>query len=161
MSLPRLLAAATLASLGLTIPGPVPAVAQPCATASDCTSAAQYQRQDDRRGRDEYQSRNRDRDRNDDRDRRYDRNRDRDQFRWEYERNHHWRTQRSPRHDHWVGQRLPSRGAYIVILDYWDYGLPRPRPGYAYVRADRDVFLIAEATKRIIDAFVLLEAAGH
>lgn len=49
----------------------------------------------------------------------------------------------------------------MVILDWRDYGLPLPRPSYAYVRVDRDVYLISEATRRIIDAFVLLEAAGR
>jgi Ni/Co efflux regulator RcnB len=48
-----------------------------------------------------------------------------------------------------------------VIRDYDDYYLPPPRRGHYYARVDNDVYLVAEATKRIIDAFVLLDAAGR
>lgn len=151
----RLIVAATIASFGLAFAGPALTAPVPCSITAECMTLAQHKRQDDRRYRDEDRSR--------DRDRRYQRDwdRDRSRWRWEYERRERWRTKRHPRHDHWVGQHLPPRRPYMVILDWRNYDLPRPRPGYAYVRVDRDVFLIAEATKRIIDAFVLLEAVGR
>jgi len=49
----------------------------------------------------------------------------------------------------------------VVIHEYDDYNLPPPRRGHYYARVDNDVYLVAEATKRIIDAFVLLDAVGR
>lgn len=72
----------------------------------------------------------------------------------------HWRTDHHPRHRYWVGRRLP-RVQYVVIEHYDDYYLPPPRRGHYYVRSGNDVYLIAEATHRIIDAFVLLDAVGR
>lgn len=163
---PRLFATMALASFGFAFLNPALAAPQACPAEGDCITVAQSGRQDDRRYRDEERSRDRDRrehrETSRDRDRRdRDWDRERSRWRWEYERQHRWRTQRRPRHRHWVGRDLPPRGPYMVILDYRDYGLPRPRPGYAYVRMDRDVYLISEATRRIIDAFVLLEATGR
>jgi len=40
-------------------------------------------------------------------------------------------------------------------------GLPPPPRGYFYVRSDRDVFLVLETTRTIIDAFILLELLGR
>ena len=48
-----------------------------------------------------------------------------------------------------------------MIHEYDDYNLPPPRRGQYYARVDNDVYLVAEATKRIIDAFVLLDAVGR
>jgi Ni/Co efflux regulator RcnB len=49
----------------------------------------------------------------------------------------------------------------VVIHEYDDYYLPPPRRGHYYARVGNDVYLVAEATKRIIDAFVLLDAVGR
>ena len=65
-----------------------------------------------------------------------------------------------PRHGYWVGRRF-TRVEYVVIHDYDYYYLPPPRRGQYYARVDNDVYLVAEATKRIIDAFVLLDAVGR
>ncbi len=72
----------------------------------------------------------------------------------------YWR--RHPRHGYWIGRRFPFHHRhYVVIVDYDRYYLPPPRRGHFYVRVDDDVFLVAEASKRIIDAFVLLHAAAR
>lgn len=68
---------------------------------------------------------------------------------------------RHPRRAYWVGRRFPyERRYYVVIRDYHHYHLPPPPRGHFYARVDDEVFLVAEATKRIIDAFVLLDAAA-
>lgn len=77
-----------------------------------------------------------------------------------YGKHNRWRTGHHPRHGYWVGRSLP-RVEYVVIHEYNDYYLPPPRRGHYYVRHGSDVYLVAEATKRIIDAFVLLDAAGR
>ena len=63
-------------------------------------------------------------------------------------------------HDYYIGRRFP-RVQYVIIDHYDDYYLPPPRRGHYYARVDNDVYLVAEATKLIIDAFVLLDAAGN
>ncbi|HSF94795.1 MAG TPA: RcnB family protein [Thermohalobaculum sp.] len=72
----------------------------------------------------------------------------------------HLRSHHHPRHRYWVGRRAPRRDV-IVVYNYEEYYLPRPRRGHYYARVDNDVFLVAEATRRIIDAFVLLDAAAR
>jgi Ni/Co efflux regulator RcnB len=72
-----------------------------------------------------------------------------------------WRARHHPRHGHYVGRYLPRRTRYVVIRDYDDYYLPPPRRGHYYARVDNDVYLVAEATKLVIDAFVLLDAASR
>lgn len=72
----------------------------------------------------------------------------------------HWRARHHPRHDYWVGRRFP-RVEYVIIDHYDDYYLPPPRHGHYYARVDNDVYLIAEGTKLIIDAFVLFDAASR
>lgn len=42
---------------------------------------------------------------------------------------------------------------------YRDYDLPRPAQGHRYIRIGNEVYLIAEATQRIIEAIGLLDAA--
>ena len=69
-----------------------------------------------------------------------------------------WRQH--PRDWYWVGRHVPH-DRFAVIRDYRRYQLPPPGPGHFYARADRDVFLIAEGTRRIIDAFLLFEAVGR
>jgi hypothetical protein len=60
-----------------------------------------------------------------------------------------------------IGDTLPD---YVVLL-------PVPRdvlvhlhpvePGYRYVQVDKDIYLIGEASKKIIDAVTLLSAVGN
>lgn len=65
------------------------------------------------------------------------------------------------------GQQKFRHGDYIpdhVHYDYYDYhghGLPHPRKGHRYIRIGEDVYLIAEATQRVIEAINLLDAAGR
>jgi len=77
-----------------------------------------------------------------------------------WEKQKHWRARHHPRHHYWVGRRFP-RVEYVVIDHYDDYYLPPPRHGHYYARVDNDVYLIAEGTKLIIDAFVLFDAASR
>jgi len=42
---------------------------------------------------------------------------------------------------------------------YRDYDLPRPAQGHRYIRISGEVYLIAEATQRIIEAIGMLGAA--
>jgi Ni/Co efflux regulator RcnB len=71
-----------------------------------------------------------------------------------------WHAGHHPRHRSWAGRRLP-RTHYVVIERYNDYYLPPPRRGHYYARVDNDVFLVAQATHLIVDAFVLLDAASR
>jgi len=145
----RMIASAALASFSLAGVGPaLPAPAAPTALASPVTrgvgaAPAQYKQRDQRSQRD------------------HDQYRDRDRYRYEYDRNERWKTRRSPRRSEWKGRRLPPAAHYHVITRYWDYGLPPPPRGYFYVRSDRDVFLVLETTRTIIDAFILLELLGR
>lgn len=50
-----------------------------------------------------------------------------------------------------VGERLPSDLRYVVIEDYWRYGLPRPARGTQYVMIDNDVLRIMTETARVIE----------
>lgn len=72
----------------------------------------------------------------------------------------HRHARHHPRHDYWAGRHF-RHSRYVVIRDYGDYYLPPPPYGHFYARVDRDVFLVAEGTKRIIDAFVLFDAVGR
>lgn len=189
MTRTRLIVAATLASCGLflAMPAagavPVPVASSAADTFDSDTASEQYAKRDkDRRrirkhdrdrSRDRSRPRGRDRDRGyyRDRDRRYysDRERyrryrrdhDRGRFRWDYDRREHWRTQRHPRYRYWRGRRLPPRGRFLVIANYWDYYLPAPPYGHYYVREGNDVFLVLEATRLIVDSFILLELLGR
>ena len=57
------------------------------------------------------------------------------------------------------GDRIPDGVQYRVIVRYDDYHLSRPRPGHVYIETGRDIYLIAEATKRVIEAVNLVEKA--
>lgn len=60
-----------------------------------------------------------------------------------------------------VGYPLPRDVVIIPISDDLRRHLsPVPR-GYNYVRVDNDVLLIAEASKKVIDAVTLLSAVGN
>ena len=137
---------AVLTILGLTL-GSVPA-------------AAQWRDRDDRPGwRDRNEDRGRDRDRDRgawrdrDRDGRPDRNDRHDNRRWRYYGGNYgyngyqgrWRT----------GQRYPywrDRGYYIS--DYRAYGLPAPRQGYRYYRADNGDVVMAAVASGVIGLII-------
>lgn len=65
------------------------------------------------------------------------------------------------------GQQKFYRGDYIphhVRYDYFDYhrhGLPHPKHGRRYIRVGEDVYLIAEATQRVIEAVNILDHVGR
>jgi Ni/Co efflux regulator RcnB len=114
---------------------------------------------------DRYRRRGHDGDRHRARDRHRDRHGDwrrhRDRFHWDYDYRERWRTGRHPRKPYWKGRHLPPHGRFYVIRNYWDYHLPPPPHGHYYVRDNDDVFLVIEATRTIIDAFILLELLGR
>lgn len=58
------------------------------------------------------------------------------------------------------GDRVPDWRSY-ERLRYWDYGLEAPTPGYQYIRIGGDAYLIAEGTKRVIEAINLFDAVGR
>ena len=58
------------------------------------------------------------------------------------------------------GDRIPRH----VHYDYYDYhrhGLPHPKQGRRYIRIGEDVYLIAEATQRVIEAINLIDATNR
>ena len=57
-----------------------------------------------------------------------------------------------------VGQPVPA-DVEIVFVPRGD--LPEPREGYVYGRVDGDLLLIAEATRRVIEAVVAVDAASR
>lgn len=60
-----------------------------------------------------------------------------------------------------IGQPLPPTIVYQPLPPEL-LGQLRPAPrGYQYVRVDRDVLLISQASKNVIDAITLLSAVGH
>lgn len=60
-----------------------------------------------------------------------------------------------------VGQPLPA-GVFFEPVPIELLGHLRPAPyGYRYVQVDRDVLLIGEATKHVVDAVTLLSAVGR
>jgi len=60
---------------------------------------------------------------------------------------------------HWtVGDYIPGDVHYRRL--FWDeHDLPRPRPGYIYAEIGGDIYLLAEATQRVIEAINLVDAA--
>lgn len=58
------------------------------------------------------------------------------------------------------GERIPP-GIEWRFLDHTHYQLPPPGEGRAYVRIGRDVYLVAEATRLVIEAINLLDAASR
>lgn len=181
----RILAAAVLASSGLVLSAPAlaaPKESAPVVASGGNVMLVKERRHD--RGRAHETDRERWRDRRGDRQRRarrdWDRHGDRGRhYGWDRGRHRGWDRGRGhsghghghhaerrrharhhPRHGYWVGRRFP-RVDYVVIHEYDDYYLPPPRRGQYYARVDNDVYLVAEATKRIIDAFVLLDAVGR
>lgn len=60
-----------------------------------------------------------------------------------------------------IGQPLPSAVVYSTLPSTLLVRLQPAPTGYRYVRVDQDVLLIAEATKKVIDAVTLLSAVGR
>lgn len=60
-----------------------------------------------------------------------------------------------------VGHSLPHGVVYVPEPDYGRYELPPPPHGHVYGYVDGDLLLIAEATKRVVDAIVAVEAAAR
>ena len=60
-----------------------------------------------------------------------------------------------------IGQPVPSdvRIVYVPRDEYDRY--PPIDDGYVYGRVDGDLLLIAEATRRVVDAVVAVDAAAH
>ena len=86
---------------------------------------------------------------------RWDDDRWRDRKRWK--KDARWRLDHHPYHRRWVGRHFEWR-RYDHIRDHARYGLRPPLPGYFYARIDNDIFLVAEGSRRIVDAWVLLGA---
>ena len=60
---------------------------------------------------------------------------------------------------HWVrGDHIPHDVVYHRVY-YDEYRLPRPQSGYFYASIGGDIYLLAEATKRVIEAINLVDAA--
>ena len=57
------------------------------------------------------------------------------------------------------GDRIPDDVRVRVIYDHDRYRVRRPRQGEIYVEIGGDIYLIAEATKRVIEAINLVDAA--
>lgn len=58
------------------------------------------------------------------------------------------------------GDYIPREIDYRRVY-YDDYRLPRPQPGYFYADVGGDVYLLAEATRRVIEAVNLVNAASQ
>ncbi len=60
-----------------------------------------------------------------------------------------------------IGERLPDDVVFIPVpADLRERLMPVPA-GYQYVQVDKDVLLISEAGKKVIDAVTLLSAVGN
>jgi hypothetical protein len=60
---------------------------------------------------------------------------------------------------HWVrGDYIPHDVTYRRIY-YHEYQLPAPRSGHFYASIGGDIYLLAEATQRVIEAINLVDAA--
>jgi hypothetical protein len=55
-----------------------------------------------------------------------------------------------------VGQPLPSGVSFVPVTAA---NLPDPQPGQIYVEVDGDLLLMAEATRKVIEAVLLVDAA--
>lgn len=59
-----------------------------------------------------------------------------------------------------IGQRLPDDVVWVPVPDDL-LGRLKPVAGYQYVQVDKDILLIGEATKKVIDAVTLISAVGQ
>lgn len=60
-----------------------------------------------------------------------------------------------------IGYPLPRDVEYEIVPGYILETLRSAPRGYKYVRVDKDVLLVGEATKKVIDAVTLLSAVGN
>lgn len=60
-----------------------------------------------------------------------------------------------------IGDRLPDDVTYHDLPLDLLRRLGHPPAGYQYVQVDKDVLLVAEATKKVVDAVTLLSAVGR
>jgi hypothetical protein len=56
------------------------------------------------------------------------------------------------------GDYVPHTVVYRRVY-YHEYNLPRPQSGHFYARIGGDIYLLAEATQRVIEAINLVDAA--
>ena len=68
-----------------------------------------------------------------------------------------WHARQHPQRSAWVGRPF-RREDFSVLRDYGDYRLPPPWGGQFYARSGDDVFLVDEASRVILDAFLLSNA---
>ena len=59
-----------------------------------------------------------------------------------------------------IGQRLPDDIIWHPVSDDLRK-LLKPVPGYQYVQVDKDILLVGEATKKVVDAVTLISAVGQ
>jgi len=59
-----------------------------------------------------------------------------------------------------AGEYIPRDIDYRRIC-YGDYDLPRPQPGQIYADVGGDTCLLAEATRRVVEAVILVDAASR
>ncbi len=59
-----------------------------------------------------------------------------------------------------IGQRLPDDVVWHPVSDDLRKIL-KPVPGYQYVQVDKDILLIGEATRKVVDAVTLISAVGQ
>jgi Ni/Co efflux regulator RcnB len=60
-----------------------------------------------------------------------------------------------------IGERLPDNVVFVPVPDDLRRRLGPVPSGYEYVKVDKDVLLISEASKKVIDAVTLLSAVGN
>jgi hypothetical protein len=62
---------------------------------------------------------------------------------------------------HWnVGEEIPHTVVYRRVY-YTEYNLPPPRQGSFYANIGGDVYLLAQATMKVIEAINLIDAAAQ
>jgi nickel/cobalt transporter regulator len=56
-------------------------------------------------------------------------------------------------HRYKIGDRLRDDDDYLIMDDWWEYGLPDPRNDELYVRIDNEIFRIASTTFLVLQAW--------
>ncbi|MBB4658217.1 RcnB family protein [Parvularcula dongshanensis] len=57
-----------------------------------------------------------------------------------------------------VGAPLPS--GYPYVRDRRAYRLPPPPEGHRYAKVDRDIVLVAEASRKVVEVVAIIDALG-
>lgn len=68
-----------------------------------------------------------------------------------------WHARQHPRHPRWVGRPF-RHDRYSVLREFDRYSLPPPWGGQFYAQSGNEIFLVDEATRMILDAFVFSDA---